>query len=378
MKLFLLFLFSLIGADIYAACTNLPPTITLNITGTNVSNLPISSTLSPTASSQIVGNCTPNVYLRSEFTPNAALLSSNSPFNLNNTTFTISGSTGDANAISLAKTYLINNFKFSFSLKDNNTSATSAKSISNNSTIYNILPDTAPNTSNIYNYNGTPYYTGTTINGGSGSFGIKIPSFSYQLLSEKPSATVINALQGATITVTVGTLKTGYLNTPTTSTTPLIEQNTTINLSFILSFNLPTCAVNVPSTLDIGSTTVQALETNNISNNTPFQLDITCSTPIPNRTFKLIIEDAYDSSNINTLGRLTNQPNLINASNAVIQIMNAGVPFNIGSQFNYGNSGTSTTQTQFQFMPSAQLLKTTSPVTLGNVAGKARFLMDYE
>lgn len=377
MKLFLL-LFSLICTHLYAACANTPPDINLNIGSMiTIPNLPNSNLLSLTTSNQVLGGCNPNVYLRSEFTPNTALLSSPSPFALVNSNFTITGGSGDAATINQAKTYLMNNLRFAFTLKDNNIPA-SAVSIQNNTATHNLVPNTTPNPANIYLYNTIPFYTGASPTGGSASFGIRIPTFSYELSSTKPSSNIVNALQNATITIQLGTLKTGYLNAPASNTTPLTEQLTNVNLSFSLSFSLPTCAVDVPATLDIGSTTIQTLETNSFSNNTPFQLKIICSAAIPNRTFKLTVQDANDLSNINTSGILKTQPGLANPSNVAIRLMNGSSPFSIGSPFNYATTGTSPTQTQFIYTPSAQLFKISSPVTLGNVAGKARFFLDYD
>ncbi|OTG79773.1 hypothetical protein B9T31_16735 [Acinetobacter sp. ANC 4558] len=380
MKKILLFLFSLVCIHTYADDAGCTRNIIANysIPTQTITTLPQTIPYGTLVGQQIIGNCILNIFVRSDFIPNSTLLSSEAPFSLKNNNFQITGGgpgLNDSVILSNVKNYIMQNFKITtLAFKDNFNSPTPPKIIVNSSTTYNIIPDTSSSNFTVEN-NGELYYRGNQ-GAGQTSSGMRLNQFAFSFDHTKPSASVISALQNATLEIPLGNLLTKYFISGSSS--DITTTNTAVILKLTINFTLPTCAVDVPATLDIGSTTIQTLETNSFSNNTPFQLKIICSAAIPNRTFKLTVQDANDLSNINTTGILKIQPGLANPSNVAIRLMNGSSPFSIGSPFNYATTGTSPTQTQFIYTPSAQLFKISSPVTLGNVAGKARFFLDYD
>ena len=382
MRVFLLLYFLFMTSYLYADCgTKLNPAIYTTPTQ-NINNLSHTSSITSFINMQVLGNCTNenaggSVYVRADFIPNSALLSTTSPFSLLNNNFTITGSsTTNPTIIAAAKDYISQNFKLQFSLKNNANGGNDAQITSNNTT-YNIIPTTiSPESqSNVTTLGGLIYYTGGT-NAGINSLGIRIESASFNFLYQKPSAEVINALNNATLTLDLGRLDLRYYHRGNTAA--IFTHPANIQLNIPLKFNLPTCQINVPSTLDLGSTTVGLLSNNLTQNTTPFNIDITCSASINSRTFKLTVLDINDATNTNDQGILTNSATTPPISNARVQLinhLNSPTPFVLGRSFDYFNADTSTTYTK---LASAQLYKFNPTVTIGNIEAKATFLIDYE
>ena len=378
LQLYLLFTTS----HLYADCgTKLNPAIYTTPTQ-NINNLSHTSSITSSINMQVLGNCANEsdggqVYVRADFTPNSTVLSTTPPFRLINNNFTITGSsTTNPTIITAAIDYISQNFSLEFSLKNNANGGTGAQ-ITNNHTTYNIIPATiSPESqSNVTTLGGLVYYTGGT-NVGINSLGIRIENATFNFLYQKPSSEVINALNNTTLTIDLGRLDLRYYHRGNTSI--IFTHSTNIKLNIPLRFNLPTCQLNVPSTLNLGSTTIDLLSNNLTQNTTQFNIDINCSASINSRTFKLTILDVNDSANTNDQGILTNSATTTPISNARIQLinnLNTPTPFVLGRPFNYFNADTSTTYTK---LASAQLYKFNPTVTVGNIEGKATFLIDYE
>jgi len=378
LQLYLLFTTSYLYAD---CGTKLNPAIYTTPTQ-NISNLSHTSSITSSINMQVLGNCANEsdggqVYVRADFTPNSTVLSTTPPFRLINNNFTITGSsTTNPTIITAAIDYISQNFSLEFSLKNNANGGTGAQ-ITNNHTTYNIIPATiSPESqSNVTTLGGLVYYTGGT-NVGINSLGIRIENATFNFLYQKPSSEVINALNNTTLTIDLGRLDLRYYHRGNTSI--IFTHSTNIKLNIPLRFNLPTCQLNVPSTLNLGSTTIDLLSNNLTQNTTQFNIDINCSASINSRTFKLTILDVNDSANTNDQGILTNSATTTPISNARIQLinnLNTPTPFVLGRPFNYFNADTSTTYTK---LASAQLYKFNPTVTVGNIEGKATFLIDYE
>lgn len=382
MKLLLQLYLLFITSYLYADCgTKLNPAIYTTPTQ-NINNLSHTSSITSSINMQVLGNCANEsdggqVYVRADFTPNSTVLSTTPPFRLINNNFTITGSsTTNPTIITAAIDYISQNFSLEFSLKNNANGGTGAQ-ITNNHTTYNIIPATiSPESqSNVTTLGGLVYYTGGT-NVGINSLGIRIENATFNFLYQKPSSEVINALNNTTLTIDLGRLDLRYYHRGNTSI--IFTHSTNIKLNIPLRFNLPTCQLNVPSTLNLGSTTIDLLSNNLTQNTTQFNIDINCSASINSRTFKLTILDVNDSANTNDQGILTNSATTTPISNARIQLinnLNTPTPFVLGRPFNYFNADTSTTYTK---LASAQLYKFNPTVTVGNIEGKATFLIDYE
>lgn len=382
MKLLLQLYLLFITSYLYADCgTKLNPAIYTTPTQ-NINNLSHTSSITNSINMQVLGNCANEsdggqVYVRADFTPNSTVLSTTPPFRLINNNFTITGSsTTNPTIITAAIDYISQNFSLEFSLKNNANGGTGAQ-ITNNHTTYNIIPATiSPESqSNVTTLGGLVYYTGGT-NVGINSLGIRIENATFNFLYQKPSSEVINALNNTTLTIDLGRLDLRYYHRGNTSI--IFTHSTNIKLNIPLRFNLPTCQLNVPSTLNLGSTTIDLLSNNLTQNTTQFNIDINCSASINSRTFKLTILDVNDSANTNDQGILTNSATTTPISNARIQLinnLNTPTPFVLGRPFNYFNADTSTTYTK---LASAQLYKFNPTVTVGNIEGKATFLIDYE
>ncbi|ALH94779.1 fimbrial protein [Acinetobacter equi] len=378
LQLYLLFTTSYLYAD---CGTKLNPAIYTTPTQ-NINNLSHTSSITSSINMQVLENCANEsdggqVYVRADFTPNSTVLSTTPPFRLINNNFTITGSsTTNPTIITAAIDYISQNFSLEFSLKNNANGGTGAQ-ITNNHTTYNIIPATiSPESqSNVTTLGGLVYYTGGT-NVGINSLGIRIENATFNFLYQKPSSEVINALNNTTLTIDLGRLDLRYYHRGNTSI--IFTHSTNIKLNIPLRFNLPTCQLNVPSTLNLGSTTIDLLSNNLTQNTTQFNIDINCSASINSRTFKLTILDVNDSANTNDQGILTNSATTTPISNARIQLinnLNTPTPFVLGRPFNYFNADTSTTYTK---LASAQLYKFNPTVTVGNIEGKATFLIDYE
>lgn len=147
MRVFLLLYFLFMTSYLYADCgTKLNPAIYTTPTQ-NINNLSHTSSITSFINMQVLGNCTNenaggSVYVRADFIPNSALLSTTSPFSLLNNNFTITGSsTTNPTIIAAAKDYISQNFRLQFSLKNNANGGNDAQITSNNTT-YNIIPTT--------------------------------------------------------------------------------------------------------------------------------------------------------------------------------------------------------------------------------------------
>ena len=311
LQLYLLFTTSYLYAD---CGTKLNPAIYTTPTQ-NINNLSHTSSITSSINMQVLGNCANEsdggqVYVRADFTPNSTVLSTTPPFRLINNNFTITGSsTTNPTIITAAIDYISQNFSLEFSLKNNANGGTGAQ-ITNNHTTYNIIPATiSPESqSNVTTLGGLVYYTGGT-NVGINSLGIRIENATFNFLYQKPSSEVINALNNTTLTIDLGRLDLRYYHRGNTSI--IFTHSTNIKLNIPLRFNLPTCQLNVPSTLNLGSTTIDLLSNNLTQNTTQFNIDINCSASINSRTFKLTILDVNDSANTNDQGILTNSATTI-------------------------------------------------------------------
>ena len=221
----------------FAVCTQ-PPTAIFQDTTSVITNFSYQQTFSTSAAKPMLIGCNPAVRVNSYF--NAASgktdLTGTSPFGIASTV-QINGSTADATTLTNAKTWLANNFKISFNLRDNS-KGKPAKSIVSLNTSYNILPETGSGTP-INNDAGIPFFNGT----GNGTVPVDTITENLKINftnTTKPSAAIIDALNGATIRIHLGTYH--YKHAPYNDRRQSSEVTGSLEIyeDLKLNFNFPT------------------------------------------------------------------------------------------------------------------------------------------
>jgi len=380
MKKVLFFLTSLLTTQAYAVCGVTYPERDYQLdSGRNDFNMRTSSSYTiPFVGNNIVNNCQiGSIFINAyaDFSINSQALSNSSPFQLTDHIDFLNPN-ATAEDIVATKEFLKNNLTLTFSLQDN-TNINTAKPILSSGIEYNLIPETTAYPSNIILVGDRYYYNGQEQNGVR-SLGIRFvnPIISIQDRSFlQPS--VIRGLNGGRLNINTGKLIIRYFYTNDSSI--IYTQETDLLLSIGFQASAPTCQIDVPNQLNLGSTTVSLLN-NNTQNRTNFNMNIICATAMPLTQFQLKLMDANDFTNVNSEGMLTNAANAILKSNATIQLINVlnNEPFEIGSSFSYIGTDANETRTVIPNSVAAQIVKSEESVTVGQIESKVTFFLDYE
>ena len=326
----------------------------------------------------ILNDCQKNtalIYANAEFAVNSSVLSGDSPFQLTDAiTLENSSALVSANDIQAAKEFLKNNVTLTFALQDN--ADTNTPRFIEKNTTYSIIPATTAYPTHRYLYVGRYYYTGAEQNG-IRSLGIRFvnPTISIKDNSFLKPA-VIRGLNGSRLNINTGKLTIRYFY-PNEKVDYIQDTNLILTVGF--QVKTPTCNLDVPNTLNLGSTT-KTLLNNGGQNKTNFNLNIICSTAMPQTQFSLKVIDSNDLTNMNSNGTLTNVVDTNLKSNAVIQLINnqSNQPFEIGKGFPYLLTDIDDSRTVIQNSASAQIIKSQENITVGQIESKVTFLLDYE
>lgn len=387
-KLFLLFtpLCFLSMQSIFAAtatCTTYP-TIEFNRTSGTINTFPYTQTFNDTTNGVLFNNCQPrgNVAARATFravTGSTDLIGA-SPYALNNN-ITISGSTANPTTLAAAKIWLLNNMRIVFSLRSNNNVNPLSQNILTLDTDYNIMPLTSNGSTALIN--GESYFTGLGNNGTPDS-SIRNNIFNLTLLSTtKPTAAVIDALNNATVRIHLGTLSYKYDDwgnggiNPTPSGIPKTG-TTELYVNVQMNFVLPTCTM-LNQVVNLAPVPTATLNSNQTANEQAFNVNINCTSAMPNKVLLATITDSYTPSNVNTNGILKNSPSLANRSNVDIQLRDStDVPLAIGTQSPFYSIPVGSTATTFIKALKARYYRTLATATPGYVQTQATVSIDYQ
>ena len=340
-------------------------------------NMIIGNTLPAKASSteyKLNGtNCTSKTFL-SEYI-NVFGRPVNGNFYPNKEDIEIQGSSiSDANRIEEAKTWLSQHLFFEEPRVTDATEEGAPTVIIKDNVSVNILPENATYPDHTKSIAGESLYTGAdTFGFPSIKLGLKGLTFIIQ--DQLPPKNVAEVLNNAKLIIHIIKLNLNYKIAEST----ISPAYTDIYFSLTISIPKPLCTPNIPSELDLGSTTRSDLDKNGSANKKSFNLDISCAGLMnTGDLFKIKIQDMANVSTTNETGVLTNSAASKEKSNAVIQLINdiTGQPFPIGKQIDYFN--VDEPSDSFKKTVSAQIYNPTPPATPGKVEGKATFLIDYE
>ncbi|MBP2544056.1 fimbrial protein [Acinetobacter guillouiae] len=359
----------------FAVCTQ-PPTAIFQDTTSVITNFSYQQTFSTSAAKPMLIGCNPAVRVNSYF--NAASgktdLTGTSPFGIASTV-QINGSTADATTLTNAKTWLANNFKISFNLRDNS-KGKPAKSILSLNTSYNILPETGFGTPSN-NDAGIPFFNGT----GNGTVPVDTITENLKINftnTTKPSAAIIDALNGATIRIHLGTYH--YKHAPYNDRRQSSEVTGSLEIyeDLKLNFNFPTCTM-ANQMVNLATVPNSVLNSNQTANEQNFNVEINCAVAMPSKVLLATIKDSYTPSNINSNGILINRPSLANRSNVDIQLRDASdIPLAMGSQRSFYSIPAGSTATKFIKALKARYFRSASTATPGYVQTQATVSLDYQ
>ena len=360
---------------IFAACTQPATAIYPDTTGT-ITSFSYNQTFTASVAKPMLIGCNPTARVNSYF--NAASgntdLTGNSPFGVA-TTVGIIGSTADAATLNDAKTWLASNFKISFNLRDNS-KGKPAKTISSLNTSYNILPETGTGTP-IYNDALIPFFNGT----GTGTGPVDTITENLKITftnTTKPSAAIIDALNGATLRIHLGTYSYKYAPYYDLRQTSEVSGSLEMYEDLTLRFNFPTCTM-ANQIVNLATVPTSILNSNQTANEQNFNVEINCSVAMPSKVLLATIKDSYTANNINTNGILINQPSLENRSNVDIQLRDGSdVPLAIGSQRSFYSIPTGSTVTKFIKALKARYFRSAATATPGYVQTQATVSLDYQ
>lgn len=364
---------------VVANCTTYN-SVTFNRVSGTIGSFPYNQTFNDTTSAPSVKNCSNPVAIRSTFKAalgNTDLLGS-SPFSVG-PTITISGSNANPITLAAAKIWLLNNLQLSFSLQDNNNSPPMVQSITTLNTDYNILPNTGLGSPVIIG--GEAYFRGASNLGASNS-DVRNPVFNLKLLSTiKPSAATIDALNNSTVRIHLGTISYKYDDYNGSTITPSGNPKTgttEIYVDIKMTFVLPTCTI-ANQIVNLAPAPTATLNSNPTANEQPFNVNINCTTAMPNKVLLATITDSYTPSNINTNGILKNQPSLANRSNVDVQLRDdLNNPLAIGTQSPFYTVPVGSSATTFIKALKARYYRSAATATAGYVQTQATVSLDYQ
>ena len=366
----------LLSEAIFASCTQ-PAMAIYSDTTSTITNFSYNQTFPASASQAMINSCNPYVRVNSYFkaTSGNTDLTGNSPFGVAPTVMII-GSTADATTLNAAKAWLVSNFKIALNISDNSRGGPAKNILSLNSD-YNLLPETGSGLT-VYNTAGVPFFNGR--------LGIGTPqadTFIDKLTinftnTTKPSAAIIDALNGATVRVHLGTYH--YKHAPFNDLRQSSEVTGSLEMyeDITLHFNFPTCTM-ANQIVNLATVPTSVLNSNQTANEQNFNVEINCTVAMPSKVLLATIKDSYTSGNVNTNGILINQPSLVNRSNVDIQLRDGSdVPLAIGSQRSFYSIPTGSTATKFMKALKARYFRSAATATPGFVQTQATVSLDYQ
>ncbi|MFW2105990.1 fimbrial protein [Acinetobacter guillouiae] len=362
----------------FAVCNLQYPTAIYSNTTNSITQFSYSQSFPTSGPQRMINSCSPQVRIRSDFiaAPGSTDLTGSSPFGVNASTVQINGSTADAATLNDAKAWLANNFKISFSTGDEGKGSPAKKIISLN-TSYNILPETGRgmtvnNDANISFFNGS---------GGVGT--PRADSYIDNLTvsftnTTKPSAAIIDALNGATLRIRLGTYHYKHATYNDRRQSSEVAGSVEMYQDLKLNFNFPTCTM-ANQIVNLATVPTSVLNSNQTANEQAFNVNINCAVAMPSKVLLATIKDSYTVSNVNTNGILINQPSLANRSNVDIQLRDASdMPLAIGSQSSFYSIPAGSTATTFIKALKARYFRSSPTATPGFVQTQATVSLDYQ
>ena len=290
-----------------------------------------------------------------------------------NTNITINNSGSGSAAQNLAKIWLSENLKISFEMSDD--VSTSVAKITEVDKDYNIHPNTSqPGRVTV---NGEEY-----LKAGNGlrNAGFSVPNFGFSLINKTaPSSSIIDALNGATVRIHLGTLTYKYDSYRFESPTgiPKID-STEVYLNLKLSFIRPTCTMS-NQTVNLAPASTSILNTDQTANQQSFNISFDCSVAMSGNTVLARVTDSYTPNNNNSNGILKNQPSLANKSNVDVQLLDeADQPLAIGIQSSFYNVPADSTATSFIKILKARYYRSETTAKPGYVHTQATVFLDYQ
>jgi len=323
-------------------------------------------------------NCSNTMAARSDFkvlagnTNLTATGSGSFPFGVDSSIL-LNNSSANVAVQNQAKTWLSENLKISFDLRDD--IRTTPVAITELNKDYNVHPNTSQPGRVVIN--GEEYLRAVA---GLRNARFSVPHTGIALInSTTPSSDIIAALNGATIRIHLGTSTFKYDNyqtQPPTGNPKVVSAELYLNLK--LSFSRPTCTMS-NQTVNLASISTRTLNNNQSANEQSFNISIDCATAMPSKILLATIKDSYTPSNVNNNGILKNHPTLPNRSNVDIQLTNdTDTPLAIGSQASFYNVPAGSTATTFIKTLKAKYFRSATTATPGFVQTQATVSLDYQ
>lgn len=291
------------------------------------------------------------------------------------TNLVISNSNASTAVQDLAKIWLSENLKLSFDVRDDARYRPVAK-IEALDTDYNIHPNTSqPGRTTIA---GEVYLIGAT---GLMNARFHIPTMRYALIDlTKPSSEIIDALNGASIRIHLGTMEykydNYYLPSPPTGIPSTASIEVFMNLT--LNFTRPTCTMANQSVI-LEPVPTSVLKQQQVSNAVETNFIVNCTTSMNNKVLLATISDSFLSSNKNGNGILKNNPTLPNRSNVDIQLMDVDQsPLAIGEQTSLYAVPENINTTRLSVPFNIRYFRSEPTATPGYVQTQATVRLDYQ
>lgn len=366
----------LFSSSVFATCSSRPIQATYSSNSNTITNFSYSQSITGMPARQMLGGCNPGVRVNGIFNASTGNtdLTGSSPFGVAST-ITISGSSADAATLTLAKTWLSSNLKIAFNMYDNSNNGSKAKNITTLDTDYNIIPDTGNGV--VVNLGGELFFNGS--GSGTPSVDTRISPLNINLINTtKPSAAIINALNGATIHIHLGSYNYKYADSFAPANVTYTTGKVEIYEDLKLNFNFPTCTM-ANQTVTLAPVPSGILNSNQTANEQPFNVSISCTAAMPNKLLLATITDSYNPSNVNNNGILKNQPSLANASNVDIQLRDdTDTPLAIGTQSSFYTIPAGSSATTFTKALKARYYRSVTTATPGYVKTQATVSLDYQ
>lgn len=357
----------------FAACTQ-PASGIYSYSSNTINQFSYNQTF-PSVQQPTLVNCNPPTRVNSYFRSASSDLTGSSPFGVNAATITVNGSTADATTLNDAKAWLAANLKVTFNIRDASSASKPATNILT-LTDYRFLPETV-NRPVVYNTAGVPFYVGPGA--GVTVLDTRVDTFVVNFINTtKPSAAIINALNGATVRIHLGTYH--YIIAPYNnfSTTVEVSGSEKFYADLRLNFDFPTCTV-ANQIVNLATVPTSVLNSQQTANEQNFNVSINCPVAMPSKVLLATIKDSYTVSNVNTNGILINQPSLANRSNVDIQLRDASdIPLAIGSQSSFYSIPAGSTATTFIKALKARYFRSATTATPGFVQTQATVNLDYQ
>jgi type 1 fimbria pilin len=287
------------------------------------------------------------------------------------------------------KQYISNHLTLTLAFKPNVTP--SSEVVLQNTSKINLLPEyTLSNQftkSSHATYNedaGLKYYAGA---GGWETVGVYISSQTiFTFGTNSPTSEISEIFNNInTIILDIGNytfdIVEGTLSGSTFSPTSVIDKSkvsTSVTLSLTPTFTRATCAIIVPSTLNLGATTQSYINEHSFARTADVPVNIACSNTIEARNIRVTVNDINTNNND---GILSNIADSATRSNAVIRLKhNDNTPIKLGEAFLFTPVMEGSGYKNWNGSVKAEIFRPSdiSNVTLGLVQGQATFTMTYD